>query len=123
MSVLDLSGTVLELASGTYTVTRSNPGTYGTDGRLSLGSTSTFTITASVQPLNGRDLLRLPDGERTTERLKVYTPTQLFTQGAGQAPDVITVAGINYQVETAEVWGPDGNYYKLIVRSIGRQAP
>lgn len=123
MSVIDLSETVLDLASGSYAVTRTTPGTYGTDGRFIPGTPTTFNITASVQPLNGRDLLRLPDGLRTSELLRVYSPTRLFVQGAGQDPDVITIEGIPHQVETCETWGPDGNYWKMLVRSVRRLAP
>lgn len=122
-SVMDLSGVVLDLASGVYTITRITPGTYGTDGRFVPGTQSTFTIQASVQPLDGRDLLRLPEGLRTHELLKVYSPTQLFVQGAGQDPDVITLQATPYQVEVAEQWGDDGNYWKMIVRKVGRLAP
>lgn len=123
MSVMDLSGVVLNLASGSYTVTRSAPGSTGSDGRWVAGATSPLTIMASVQPLNGRDLLRLPEGERTTERVKVYSPMQLFVPGAGQDADVITVAGIQYQIETAEQWGANGAYWKMIARKVGRQSP
>jgi hypothetical protein len=60
---------------------------------------------------------------RTSELMKVYSPTRLFTQGAGQYPDIITIEGIPHQVETSEAWGPDGAFWKMIVRSVGRQAP
>jgi hypothetical protein len=122
-SVFDLSGVVLDLASGSYTVTRGSPTTGGTDGRAVVASPSTFSIKASVQPLNGRDLLRLPEGERSTERVKVYSPTQLFTTGAGQVADLISVLGISYEVETAQVWGPNGNFWKMICRAVRRSAP
>ncbi len=114
---------ILDLASGIYPVTRSLPGTYGTEGRFIPGTQSFFTISASVQPLEGRDLLRLPDGLRTHELLKVYSPTQLFVQGAGQDPDQITLQGVQFQVETSEQWGDDGNYWKMIVKKVGRAAP
>lgn len=122
-SVIDLSDVVLDLASGSYTVTRTTPGGYGTDGRFVPGTPSTLTIQASVQPARGQDLLLLPEGMRTEETLKVYSPTRLFTQGAGQDPDVITVAGITYKVMTAEQWGPDGAYWKILASKIGRAAP
>lgn len=123
-SVFDLSGVVSTLASGSYTVTRGSPTTGGSDGRAVVATPSTFSVVASVQPLNGRDLLRLPEGERSTERVKVYANTQLFVSGAGQVADLITVAGIQYEVETAQaVLGADGNYWKMVCRSVQRQAP
>lgn len=117
---MDLSGVVLGLASGSYSVARSLGG-YDGDGRYYPGTISTFNIQASVQPLKGRDLLRLPEGLRTEELVTIYTPTQLFTQGANQDPDVVTVAGLQYQVQTVEQWGPDGSYWKAIAAKLGRQ--
>jgi hypothetical protein len=123
MSTIDMSGVVLDLMTGAYTVTRTTPATTGSDGRAVSGTPSTLGISASVQPLNGRDLLRLPEGMRTMELLKVYSPTQLFVQGAAQDPDTIAVDGIDYQVETAEQWGDSGNYWKMLVRKVGREGP
>lgn len=124
MSLFDLSDIPgQDLMTGTYTVTRSAAGAYGTDGRFVAGSTSTFSITASVQPLDGRDLLRLPEGLRTSEVLKIYTKTRLFVQGAGQDPDSVAIDGVPHQIEMVETWGPAGNFYKAYARAVGRQAP
>lgn len=37
---------------------------------------SIITLNASVQPISGRDLLTLPEGERTNVRYKVYFENQ-----------------------------------------------
>jgi len=122
--VMDLSSVISDLASGTtYAVTRRAPATYDADGRLVPGSTTALVITASIQPLEGRDLLRLPEGLRTKELLKIYSSTQLFVQGAGQDPDTVIYQGFPYQVETAEQWGENGNFWKMIVRKADRLAP
>ena len=129
MSLFDLSGVISDLATpGTFAVSRRAPGAL-TNGRFFPANPTTINIVASIQPLSGRDLERgralerLPEGLRTRELLKVYSATQLFVQGAGQDPDVLTISGTQYQVQTAEQWGPDGNYWKMIVAKIGRQSP
>ena len=46
------------------TVTRETPGTY-VNGYYRNVSTQTFTIMATVEPLDGNDLLMLSEGERS----------------------------------------------------------
>ncbi len=66
----------------------------------------TLVVQASVQPLSGHDLLILPEGERTTERIWLYTDTELQTaSGAlGTMPDVVIWRGIQYQVQRVDRW-------------------
>jgi len=55
-------------------------GTYDARGfYVGGGAASTINTTASVQPASSKDLLLLPEGERTRETIKVYTGTELFT--------------------------------------------
>lgn len=57
------------------------------------GATSTFTIRASVQPLNGREFYRLPEGLRSRATFKLYSVDTLYTVRAGstQPPDLVQV--------------------------------
>lgn len=78
---------------GVYLVTRRAKGTY-TNGRFSgPGTSTTIRITASVQPVDGKDLVVIPDGQRTDESRKVYTATQLLTRTPTTEPDLITIGG------------------------------
>ncbi len=104
-------------------IIRIAPGSYGADGRFNEGPGTNMTIVASVQPSDGRDLLRLPEGLRTHEVLRVYSATEMKVQGAGQDPDWIIIDGFRYQCQTAEQWGRDGNFWKMLVSKIGRAAP
>ena len=106
----DLSDAVLEFAS-TYTVTRRAAGAY-VNGRHQPGTTSSFTIQAAVMPLSGRDLLRLPEGMRSSELLSVFTPTKL--QLAGQ-PDTIAIGDGTYEVQEMEDWSELGGFYRFTV--------
>lgn len=49
----------------------------GSDGREQVDSTATATITASIQPVRGQWLDRLPEGEGSENYRVVYTTTAL----------------------------------------------
>lgn len=116
---MNLSG-VIESFASTYTVTRQSASAYGDDGVLDAPTTSTVTIRACVQPVTGRELQRLPEGLRTRELLSVWTATQLFTQGAGQDPDLLDIDGDTWEVQTVERWDTLGAYWKVVVAKVGR---
>lgn len=71
LDFLDVADLVASFTTGTYTVTRRVAATY-TAGIATPGATSTFTIVAAVVPASGRDLLRLPEGRRSTETKTIY---------------------------------------------------
>jgi hypothetical protein len=121
MSLFDLTGTVRRLSTNTYTVTRLGEGSI-VAGRYVDGASSTFEIIASIQPTNGRDLLRLPEGLRTKQLLSVWTDTPLRTADAPSGPkaDVITYQGRQFQVETVLDWAESGEYNKVIVSKVGQ---
>lgn len=86
----------------TLTIKRQGAGSY-VNGRWVDGTTVTPapTITANVQPANTRDLLLLPESERTKEWVKVYTSDVIRTmnEGAGGwAADEFTWNGYVYKV-------------------------
>lgn len=76
----------------------------GVDGRVALAAPTETTISASVQPLNGRELALLPEGVRARDRRKAYSETELRTadQEAGTVADELVVAGVVYQVQKVQ---------------------
>ena len=103
--------------NGTYTVTRKGAATY-LKGRLIAASTSTFTITASIQPLTGRDMSLLPEGSRADNTKSLYTTTQLNTVGAAE-PDSLTIDSVEFEVVNVEKWEGFGEiYYRTLVRKV-----
>jgi len=88
-------------------------------GRYSPGATSdTAGVTASVQPISGDELERLPEGIRSRRPAKIYTETELKQKDttAGTPPDLIIWDSETWEVVSVEkhAWG---TYYKaLIVR-------
>lgn len=66
------------LGATSITRRRTADGSYSsTTGRYTEGSTTDTTITASVQPLNGRDRQVLPEGLRASDTRKIYTEDDL----------------------------------------------
>jgi hypothetical protein len=63
-------------AAGQYRVTRTLAGDYPS-GQYVPGSTSTFNITASVQPFSDRSTVVLPEGVRTEDVRVLWTATEL----------------------------------------------
>lgn len=113
MSLLDVIGRFRTATS--YTVTRAGAGTY-TAGRYVAASPSTFTITASVQPVTGRELLALPEGQRAEDLRVLYTATALRTRDANGAADSIAIGGENYTVIRVETWsGVTAGHYRVTV--------
>jgi len=79
-------------------------------GRAIAPTPSTFVIgTACLQPLTGRDLLVMPEGERSEETKWLYSDTELRGRGPTNAPDEVAVtypSGLveTYVVKTVEFW-------------------
>lgn len=117
MSVVNVAPAILALSSGTYTVTRYAAGDY-VAGKLTAGSTSTLSISASVQPVSGQELQRLPEGERVKDWLYVYTPTELNTREGKKAADKISIDGANYEVATVDDWATEGGFYRALVQRV-----
>lgn len=111
MSLFDLSGVLESFSTGTYTVTR-GARSYDTNGRLAATS-STFSVSANVQPYPGDELNRLPEGLRTAKVKAVYTTTEL------RANDSISIGGSAWQVHVVEPWDELGAYFRAVVTKDG----
>ncbi len=106
MSLFDLSGVVALMATDTITVLRFATDTYTTAGIANARSSTSSTVRASVQPITGRDLARMPDGTNASELISVWAP-MVF-----QLRDRITVSGRgSFEVQHVDLWGANGDQY------------
>jgi hypothetical protein len=80
------------------TVRRTAPGTY-VAGRYVPGSAQNVTVTANIQPLNGKELLQLAEGDRQRQALKVYTAFALEN-----GDEVARADGNRFEVQAVEDW-------------------
>lgn len=121
MSVLDLSSVVLSLQSHTLTVKRAVAGTYAA-GRYSAGAPATLSVSANVQPASAEDLALLPEGERTTDTIVVYTIAELqpTSQANGELGDLVNYQGRDYRVRHVEAWAPNGAYWRSVASRVGQ---
>lgn len=115
----DLSSTVANFATGTYTVTRADgPGSH-VDGVFTPASSSTLAVLAAVFPLAGRELQRLPEGRRTGDVREMFTTVALRVSAPEQAADLVEVDGASFEVEVVEDWNAAGRFYRSLIRKVG----
>ncbi len=104
----------------TYSVTRTAAGSNAT-GVYTPGSASTLSITASVQPITGEDVKRLPEGVSTEGLIKLWTTTALKTPrdvSGSSGGDTISFSGRTYMVESVSDWNTVGGYYEAVLRQV-----
>lgn len=91
------------------------------DGVWQPPSSADVDIEISIQPLNGHELLKLPQGDRTREWLKGYTAVDLQTadETTGRRGDFIIYNNKTYEVIKSERWKEtDLNHYKVLLAEV-----
>ncbi len=96
---------MFEFSRRDYTFTRyENPG-YSADDIWSDGTPTEIVVNGSLQPLNPRDIQKLPQGVQATGRYKFYTDADLNLtreiNGVTTRADSLVVDGETYQVVSA----------------------
>lgn len=94
-----------------FTYTRSTR-TAGSDGRAATPSDATASGNGVFEPLSGRELLRMPEGERGSEWLAVWTSAAI-TLG-----DQISYGGASYEASHADGWTFHGGYVRAQIKKI-----
>ena len=91
--------------SGNYTITRSKSGTFDR-GRYVPGPKETIQVKGSLQPIGGRDIKMLEEGERIRDHYTFYSDAAISvidTTTQAEA-DVVTINGETYRVVSVEEW-------------------
>ena len=91
------------------------------DGIYQPGAVSEFQIRISMQPLNGKELLQLPETQRTKRLMKGYTASYLHTAetSPSQKADRLLYNDTIFEVQAVERWlVTDLNHYKVIVAEL-----
>lgn len=95
------------------------------DGVFQPGGTTNFDIVISMQPFSAKELLILPEGERTRRHMKGYTATRLYTarQSEGSKADRLTYDDTIFEVQEVERWREtDLNHYKVILAELNDES-
>lgn len=119
MSVFDLSGVIASLANTTVIVSRLHAAdSYDANGRAVARTYDDVAVgVASVQPISGNDLNKLPEGERDIEWATIYFAGVLLDG------DIVTTPSTRYQVRTMNNWVNTGAYTKALLRKFDDQEP
>lgn len=85
------------------------------DGKPLTLCTNTFRIIANVQPIQGRDLLMVPEADRFKEQYYLFLnndqlPTDMGLEVQAKpkllaSKDRVTRLGVNFEVQEVEDWG------------------
>lgn len=110
---MSLPSIVTRYKTGTYAVSRDNITVV--DGLAVIGVPTTFNIDASVQPVNNKALMDMPEGHSIDDTLLVFTLTELRLGTSTTAPDVITISGAKYRVIKATYYSILSNHWRCFV--------
>lgn len=111
-------------APAAITVTRYESGAYSdTTGNWVRGAPvddSPISVDAHVQPATPKEILQLPENERSREAIAIYTVDKLLTsdKAAGIEADVVTWLGRSYRVLVVEDWTTQAQYAKAIATRV-----
>ncbi len=97
-------------------VTRKNNGSWVNNNWV-VGTTATLTISASVHPVDGENLLLIPENRRDEENYMLITNTALLVANAGgaQNSDIVSLYGDSYEVVNVKKYLNLLNYYAVLV--------
>lgn len=129
MSTLEGLEDVIEcLDTGAISVERRNDASFDSDGNPVRGRAEIRNVSPAVVHIaTGRELLRLPEGDRTREVLRIFTQTRLRTAqvASGREAEVVLYRSQNdetgrYVVTVSEDWlAQSGHYRCLAVKQEG----
>jgi hypothetical protein len=84
------------------------------DGKLSQGEELEILVVANIQPVNGRELLLVQEGDRFKEQYWVYAESPVFIRNFGlkvkdvqplMVNDRVSRLGVNFQIQEVQDWG------------------
>lgn len=108
-------------APGAITVKRRAAGTWNADGTHTRGAETLISTDAVVQPSGPKELMKLPENERTKEAITVFTRTALQASdvSAQLAADLIVWKSREYEVQIVEDWTTQAQYARAIATRVG----
>ncbi len=118
MSLFNLSAAISLLGNAVVTITRHDADSYDENGRAAPRVFRTISSgRASLQPVTGTDLAKLPEGENTSEWATLYYAKPL------QAGDRVTCTQGAFEVRQLNAWDSLGSFNKTFVRKYDPQEP
>lgn len=113
--ILDVTDVVADFATETLIVTRASAAPTYVHGKLVPATATTFNTAAHVQPSGGRDVLRLPEGQRSREAITVWSVADLAVAvEGGPKGDRFTWNGNTYEVQAIKAWRAAGGFCESV---------
>lgn len=96
-----------------YTVTRRSAGSW-VEGKFVGASPQTFTIIAVVVPAGVQQLQMLPEGQRESDTVRVFTDTEIHTADPveNKTADTINYRDRDYEIVRDSFW--NGRFYEAL---------
>lgn len=109
-----MSGNLIQSFGQLLQVTRFSGGSY-VNGSYVAGTSTTFLVIMAIMPLTEKELLALPEGERTRRQMKGYLVEELKTVDTSDSKkaDRVTYDGVDFEVQGVEKWDGDLPHYKV----------
>lgn len=97
---------MIDVFSIEFTVSRFDADGKYVLGKYHAGTERSFTVLGTIQPMDAKSMLLLPEGERTKETIRIYTGTELMTVDlkTGRKADVVTYRFREYEVHSVKFW-------------------
>ena len=121
MSVMDLSGIVDSLGiAGNVEFERATGSITWTNGDPIDPGYNVISMRAIVQPATPRELMRLPEGDRTRETMLVHTKSQLVTTTVKdkKLADRMRYDSRTWEIVRCEDWSRQGNFWRSFAQKI-----
>lgn len=77
----------------------------------------------AVHTLSGRDLEQLPEADRNTETIQLYTRVRLFVADGGAIADVVEYQGRSFRVTQVQDNDPQGGVYIALAQLVEAVTP
>lgn len=118
---MNLTATIRHFAVA-HTVRRAiGAQTIGSDGFAVAPTMVDLSIKLVVTPATGRDILQLPEGQRTEATIVAFAADELRGSSVttGYPGDVIERGGEDWLILNVETW-EQGTYYRALAQRVGR---
>lgn len=122
-----MSASLIQRFGTPQTILRDTNGQTTLNGKVVANTRDTLTVTASVQPMKGREIMESGiGGERISGAIKIYSFDELKTntEATGLAADMISYQGQNYEVRKVEPWQGNNRgieFYKSIAVLVNKE--
>lgn len=119
MSLFDLAPAIALLGKYSVSISRPNAVTWGAGGIANTQTFSSFSVTdCSVQPIAGKDMKHMREGDQPSDYISVWGPFQFNTN------DRLTISGKGvFKVHMLLQWNEEGNFSKVLARKLDANEP